>query len=411
MESKALTSGKVAVAAASGSPRPRRLHPRLLLDVRSSTLAGAAVRCALPLRRGRVARALLAGRPEAVVCYSVRSGFDLLLEALALPPRSEVIFSALTHPDMPRIAEAHGLEPVPVDLDLETLAPREDLLRRTVSERTRLVVVAHLFGGRVDLAPVARVARTVGALVVEDCAQSLDSGHPSRDPDAAVSLFSFGTIKTATALGGALLLVADPRLRRRVRELETAWPTQSRVAYLWKVTRILALTVVGRPRPYALLARMTRDLDGLVNGSVRAFPGDDLLRKVRHRPATPLLWMLVHRLDCFDTARLRERARAGEEVAAGLPPTLFHPGGAALSRTHWVFPVLTADPTGLVAALRRAGFDASTATSAIRPVAAPADRPELDPVAARQLVASVVFLPVYPELPEEERGRLLEVLR
>ena len=147
-----------------------------------------------------------------------------------------------------------------------------------------------------------------------------------------------------------------------------------------------------------------------MNGSVRAFPGDDLLVKIRRRPATPLLWALARRLERFDAARLRERIRAGEEVAAGLPPTLGHPGAAAQSRTHWVFPVLAEDPVGLVAVLRDAGFDASRVTSGIGPVAAPPDRPELDPVAARHLAASVVFLPVYPELPATERRRLLEVL-
>src|SRR5436305_1973934 len=60
---------------------------------------------------------------SALACYSVRSGFHLLLGVLDLPRGSEVLFSAVTHPDMPRIAEHHGLVAVPVDLEPATLAP------------------------------------------------------------------------------------------------------------------------------------------------------------------------------------------------------------------------------------------------------------------------------------------------
>jgi dTDP-4-amino-4,6-dideoxygalactose transaminase len=400
-------------APATGAVTSRRLalHPRLLLDVSTMTLVRTAVACALPSRRERLIRRLLETRPDAMVCYSVRSGFDLLLNALALPPGSEVVFSAVTHPDMPRIAEAHGLGAVPADIDLNTLTPHLDRLEQAFSDRTRIVVVAHLFGGRVDLGPIARLAKDRGALLVEDCAQALRSSRPERHPDADVSLFSFGTIKTATALGGALMCVADRDLRVRMCELEAEWPVQARSEYLRKVLKVLALVVVGRPRLYALLARATADLDALVCGSVRAFPGPDLLLKIRQRPSAPLLWLLQRRLERFDDGRLQRRIRAGEDVAKRLPAWLFHPGGAALDATHWVFPVLTEDPQGLIAVLRANGFDAARATSGIGAVPAPLDRQDQRPSEAERLLATVLFLPVYPELPDSDRDRMLAALR
>jgi len=60
---------------------------------------------------------------QGLACRSVRSGFHLLLDALGLNAGDEVLVSAVTHPDMVRILEAHGLVPVPVDLDIATLAP------------------------------------------------------------------------------------------------------------------------------------------------------------------------------------------------------------------------------------------------------------------------------------------------
>src|ERR1700694_1744980 len=92
---------------------------------------------------------------QGLACRSVRSGFHLMLEALALPAGGEVLVSAVTHPDMIRILEAHGLVAVPVDLDTATLAPRLEPAEQLVTPRTKAVLVAHLFGGRLDMAPVA----------------------------------------------------------------------------------------------------------------------------------------------------------------------------------------------------------------------------------------------------------------
>ena len=390
----------------------RRLYPRLLLDVSVVDLVLGLLACVFAWRRERLAgRVLGAGPPCRFVCFSVRSGFDLLLEALALPHGSEVVFSAVTHPDMPRIAHSHGLRAIPVDLDLDTLAPRLDVLERALTDRTRLVVVAHLFGGRVDLRPVARLVRGRSVLLVEDCAQSLRESGQSGDPAADVSMFSFGTIKTATALGGALVRVSDPLLAARMQALDLRRPVQSRLSRFAKVSKILALVLIGRPRLYALLDRVAPDLDRLVNGSVRGFPGDGLLSQIRRRPSAPLLWLLSWRIRRFDGERVRRRAEAGEDAAARLPEGIEHPGADALDRAHWVFPVLADRPDELVERLRAEGFDAARATSGITAVVPPPDRPDLEPAEAERMMRTVVFLPVYPELPPGERERMLEVLR
>ena len=99
------------------------------------------------------------GDPDGIVCLSVRSGFELLLETLQLEAGDEIAFSAITHPDMVRIAEARGLRVLPVDLDLTSLAPDSQALERALGPRTRLIVVAHLFGGSAALGHVAEIAR------------------------------------------------------------------------------------------------------------------------------------------------------------------------------------------------------------------------------------------------------------
>ena len=146
---------------------------------------------------------------EVILSLSVRSGLDLLLTALELPAGSEMIVSAVTIPDMVRIVEHHRLVPVPVDVDGRTLQPVLEHLERSITPRTRAILVAHLFGTHIDMVPIIELAKQHDLLVIEDCAQAFVGSAYAGHPDSDCALFSFGPIKTATALGGAVVPVRD----------------------------------------------------------------------------------------------------------------------------------------------------------------------------------------------------------
>jgi hypothetical protein len=211
------------------------LQSRHRLDIRLRHFAYALVAGVWAREPERLSKRLETGwsrAGEGLACRSVRSGFHLLLDSLALPAGTEVLVSAVTHPDMVRILEAHGLVAVPVDLDIATLAPRLDLAERLVTPRTAAMLVAHLFGGRVDMNPLADFAKRHRLLLWEDCAQAFTGPRDARearvgpsdarDARAEVSMYSFGALKTCTALGGALLKVKDPHLLARMRASRTA---------------------------------------------------------------------------------------------------------------------------------------------------------------------------------------------
>lgn len=314
-----------------------------------------------------------------------------------------VLVSAVTHPDMVRIVELHGLRPVPVDVDPSTLAPDPTALRNAVSERARMVLVAHLFGSRVDLDDVVDVARRRHLLVIEDRAQSIEGPADQGDSRADVSMFSFGFIKTATALGGALAWVRDTALAAEMRRRHVRRPVQARGEHRAKALKCLAALAVSRPRLYGVVAGGGRDPAVLV----RTIPHLDnvaFARWLRRRPSEALLDTLRRRLQRFPVERMQLRATAGDDLAVALPPTLFRPGRAALRSTHWLFPVVTDDPQRLISALRTNGFDASRGASQICAVP-PA------PPRARWLMVGLVFLPLYPEMTRSERRRMAMVVR
>jgi len=386
----------------------KRFHARHRLDIGPRDLAAAIA--ALPASDHERAAAgvehLWSAEATGMACYSVRSGFHLLLTSLDLPAGSEVMFSAVTHPDMPRIATHHGLVPIPVDLDIATLAPHPELLVRAVSPRTRMVVVAHLFGGRVDVGPIADICRRNGLLLVEDCAQAFQGLPHVGDALADISMFSFGILKTTTALGGAMLTVRDPALLARMRVRHHCWPLQKRSSQLKRTVQTAAFVSLTRPLAYTVLARVIPslgvDFDHFVNSAARAFPATstaELVHRLEQRPGAPLMKLMAHRLSNFDRSRLLARAASGERLASMLPSGL-QVGGLAADHTHWLFPVSCDRPAELISAARAAGFDAARSASSVNAMPAPAGRPDLEPRCARDIMSRLVFLPAYPELPE-----------
>jgi dTDP-4-amino-4,6-dideoxygalactose transaminase len=219
---------------------------------------------------------------DALACLSVRSGWDLLLTAANFPPGSEVLVSAVTIPDMAKIAELHGLTIVPLDVDPCTMLPKPEQVASAVTERTKAVLIAHLFGTSAALDEHIEVARRHGLLFVEDCAQAFRGPSFTGHPQADASMFSFGTIKSCTALGGGLLRVRSPELLVRMRELQAAYPVQSRAAYLRRIVKYMGLKAAsyrGTFRALIGLLRLAgRDFDRALNNSIRGFPAGSFCR-------------------------------------------------------------------------------------------------------------------------------------
>jgi perosamine synthetase len=381
---------------------------RLRLDIGWRDVALALAFCLTPCRYTlAVQKATQSWNSEedCLITLSVRSAFDLMLRALQLPPGSEVLLSALTVPDMVRIVEMHGLIPVPVDTDqagnMDTAS-----LRRAVTSKSLMIVVAHLFGNTSPLDEVADIARNHELLLVEDCAQSFhrvgDSGHPASD----AAMFSFGPIKTATALGGAVVHVRSTTLRSRMVELNNHDPIQSRASFLLRAVRFAVIKILTGKRTAAItryvVERIWGDFDSLATSAVRGFSSSDLLRQLRRRPSVPLLMLLRRRWRTYDTSRIDARTALGRNLDSRIGHT------HSESHSYWVYPLFVDNPIALRDRLRAAGFDA---TCQARMTVVPAVDDSRVPTVANRLWKQVLFLPWYPDLPLDAVNDMAELIR
>ena len=66
-----------------------------------------------------------------------------------------------------QVVRAHGLRVVALDIDIDTMAPRLDLLPRLVTPRSRLLILANIYGRGYDLAPYLSAAAELGLEVIK----------------------------------------------------------------------------------------------------------------------------------------------------------------------------------------------------------------------------------------------------
>jgi perosamine synthetase len=349
------------------------------------------------------------GTGDAIATFSVRTGFDLLLTALDLKPGDEVIFSALNVKGMVRVVRELGLVPVPVDVDLATMAPRLEALERAITPQSRVFVAAHLFGARMDFDAVFACARKKGLLVVEDCAQAFNGHDYHGHPDADACLFSFGPIKTATALGGALVRIKAAPLRERMRRIESLYPRQSEAKQRKRIMQFIALKLVASRlalgAAYRCFRLLGRDYEDALADRVRDVAPLKTAKNLRISPSATLLNLMNRRLGNFDMNEIAERTKAGDYLRDCLGQSVEIPAMANRHRDYWAFGILVSAPAAMIAALRQAGFDAATLNRS-QHIAAPPARENLEPVTAANALRDLVILPCYAAMPRRELLRM-----
>lgn len=351
---------------------------------------------------------------DTIVTYSVRSGFDLLIQALDLKPGDEVIFSALNVRGMVRVVRDQGLVPVPVDLDLTSMGPSLAKLEQAITPRSRVFVAAHLFGTRLDLDPIFDLCRARGIISVEDCAQAFNGRAYPGSLKADLNMFSFGPIKTSTALGGALIRVRDSVVRGRMRALQAAYPVQPDGKQLKRILQFMGLKLITSRFVLGAIYRYYhargQDYEDSLADKVRDVAPLKTAKNLRFQPSTAMLALLNRRLEEFDIQAIRVRTNKGEKLRDLIGGSVAMPAQANSHHDYWVFPLMVDEPRKFIDGLRAEGFDAADLPRS-QHIAAPKDRPELEPEVAAHVMRDLVVIPCYDTMPDTELKRQAEVIK
>ncbi|XP_070568883.1 uncharacterized protein [Ptychodera flava] len=363
-------------------------------------------------------------RSHVLPCLCVRTAFDLYLRVMKYPPGSEIIMSGVNIPDMGKIIRHHAIRIVSIDINIDTLSPKVELLESLISERTVAVLVAHVYGKWFEMDDVIEIAHRHGLHVLEDCAEAFRGSSHCGHPDADLSFFSFGVIKTSTAFGGAIVKIKDLKLYQSMVDMYKTYPIRPNSEYFKKVLKYAILIFIMNASEWrtALSTNILRffefDYKKLFVDMLRGFPKDFFV-KIRHQPSTPLLYMMYKRISRFKESSMNESRQKGDYVTQRLPSSVGVVGSNASIKNYWLFPVLVENPEEVCKELNDVGVDAVTGPTSLQVVEPCNGSDSMEqlsdlithyPEEAKFLIDHVMYLPVHKNVTYHQLDRLVLAL-
>jgi dTDP-4-amino-4,6-dideoxygalactose transaminase len=305
----------------------------------------------------------------------VSSGTDaitLALLALDIGPGDEVLTVANTC--MPTVSgiRASGAGFCLADCDRNTRLLEVEAVERTLSARTKAVVAVHLYGHLCDGPRLAAVCRAHGVALLEDCAQAHGAVLNGRPVGSwgEVSAFSFYPTKNLGAYGdGGAVHTRNADLAERVRRL----------------------------RVYGYSRRDWSTSEGR-NARLDELQAAALSVQLAHLPR----WVARRR-------EIAERYRLSLTGIAGLGLPAEISGGEA---AYHLFVITVENRDGVQEKLQRLGVE--TAVHYPTPVhqhPVYRERPWNPLPNAEWLANRVLSLPCFPELSDDEVGRVIDAVR
>lgn len=175
------------------------------------------------------------GAADIILVGNGTDALQLALSAVGVARNDVVMTVANAGGYTSTAVRALGAEPLYSDIEPETqlmsLRTVEEALARATT-MPKAIVVTHLFGSAVDIAPIVALAESNGIAVVEDCAQALGAERDGKKVGTFgdIATTSFYPTKNLGALGDAgAVFTSTPELAARVRQLrQYGWASKYR---------------------------------------------------------------------------------------------------------------------------------------------------------------------------------------
>jgi dTDP-4-amino-4,6-dideoxygalactose transaminase len=246
----------------------------------------------------------LMGLGHAYACASGTAAVHTAIAALDLEPGDEVITTPIT--DMGALAPLlyQGLLPVFADVDARTYNLTARTIEERLSERTRAIIVTHLFGNPCPMGAIMDLARARNLPVIEDCAQAFLARCDGRlvGTFGASGCFSLQQGKHITTGEGGLVVTPDATLARRMfLFINKAWgygdaqPDHYFLALNYRMSELQGAVAVAQLPKLEDVVRRRRQAAARLTQALEGLPGIEI-PWVDER-AEPVWWKYCLRVD------------------------------------------------------------------------------------------------------------------
>ena len=150
------------------------------------------------------------GAKSAFAVSSCTAALELSAISCGLSENDEVIMPSHTYAATAIPFARTGAKIKWADIDKQTLVVTRETIEPLITDRTKVIIVVHLYGLVVDMDPILELAKSRNILVIEDVAQSIGVKYKDRKTGSMgdFACFSFQGAKNMTTLGeGGVLTV------------------------------------------------------------------------------------------------------------------------------------------------------------------------------------------------------------
>lgn len=205
------------------------------------------------VKRFEVEMAAYVGRKHATACANGTAALDIAVSALALKEGDEVIMPSFTIISCAQALVKQGVTPVLVDSDLATFNMNVEDIESKITEKTKAIMIVHIFGLTVDVDPILKLAKQYNLKVIEDAAQMLGQEYKGKKCGSFgdISIFSFYPNKQITTGEGGMVLCNSNTLDIRAKSLRNLCFGEDRfiheeLGYNYRMTNIQAALGVAQ---------------------------------------------------------------------------------------------------------------------------------------------------------------------
>lgn len=161
------------------------------------------------------------GTKNAVAVSSCTAGLHLSLFVNDINAGDKVAVPAMTHVSTAHVVELQGAKPIFIDVDPETGNMNPSLLKKALNENSiKAIMPVHYLGLPCEMEEINNLAKSNNAIVIEDCALSLDGKYNGKQTGSLgdCGCFSFYPVKHMTSIEGGMVTTNNDKLSNKIKK-------------------------------------------------------------------------------------------------------------------------------------------------------------------------------------------------
>jgi len=174
------------------------------------------------------------GVKHAITTTSGTTALHLALTSIGVNKGDEVILPAFTMISTAFAIVYCSAKPVLVDSEPETWNMDVSQIEEKITDRTKAIMVVHIYGHPVDMDPVMKIADEYSLYVIEDAAEAHGAEYRGRKAGSIghVGCFSFYANKIITTGEGGMIVTNDDEIAERARFIKDLYFPKGKRIYL-----------------------------------------------------------------------------------------------------------------------------------------------------------------------------------